>query len=68
MRSGHLAAGSRRSAPGLWARRLNWTDYSRPTTTPDVLAHDPGLQRVYVAAEDGTLVVIQACDPPRKVA
>ena len=36
-------------------------------TTPDVLAYDQELQRVYVASEDGTLAVIQASDPPRKV-
>ena len=36
-------------------------------TTPDVLAYDPELQRVYVACEDGTLAVIEASDPPRKV-
>jgi DNA-binding beta-propeller fold protein YncE len=37
-------------------------------TTPDVLAYDGELQRVYVACEDGTLAVIQASDPPGKVA
>lgn len=35
--------------------------------TPDVLAYDPGLQRVYAASEDGTLAVIQATDPVRKL-
>ena len=36
--------------------------------TPDVLAYDPGLQRVYVASEDGQLAVIQAAGPLRKLA
>lgn len=36
--------------------------------TPDVLAYDPGLQRVYVASEDGQLAVIQTSDPPHKLA
>ncbi len=35
--------------------------------TPDVPAYDPGLQRVYVACEDGTLAVIAAADPVRKL-
>jgi DNA-binding beta-propeller fold protein YncE len=37
-------------------------------TTPDVLAYDSELQRVYVACEDGTVAVIQAGNPLRKVA
>jgi YVTN family beta-propeller protein len=36
--------------------------------TPDVMAYDPGLQRIYVASEDGQLAVIQAGDPIRKLA
>lgn len=36
--------------------------------TPDVLAYDPGLQRAYVASEDGQLTVILASSPLRKLA
>src|SRR5205823_14340147 len=35
--------------------------------TPDVLAYDPGLQRVYVACEDGTLTVLTAGDTVSKL-
>ena len=36
--------------------------------TPDVIAYDSGLQRVYVASEDGQLAIIQAAGPLRKLA
>ena len=35
---------------------------------PDVLAYDPGSERIYVASEDGMLAIIQAGDTIRKLA
>ena len=34
---------------------------------PDVMAYDSGLQRIYVASEDGILAVIRAADPIRRI-